>query len=424
MTKNNNTNIVFTGDLSFSAFFQKGYQDDNLISNDVLDFISDSNATIINYESPITPLKQTKKRRLAHRTDPEALDFIKDKFPKPILSFANNHMMDYRSIGFIDSVEEVIKKDIPFIGAGRNRNEASRYEIIGDDVKVGVLSIQYKQLRKISENFIGPLHEDMIGDVEKRLVELRPKVDWIVLIYHGGDEFLNAPMPYTRNLIKKYLKMDIDLIVAHHPHVVQGYEYFNNKMVFYSLGNFIFDTTYQRAQEGSEQGMLVKLTFNKKSYSFENLPVFINRELTKIEKGEDNPFFIDLTNKNYKQIWTYEAMRKKESLERAKVLRESELAEMEETKENKRIEHEQRVLAIALSKAKINQEESDQESDFSMEENDEPKNDKNNKSGFKRTLKKVYTKLITDRNQNYRALVMKFGRLRYKLFYKDSNPYD
>lgn len=59
----NNTNIVFTGDLSFSAFFQKGYQDSELISADVLDFIKGSNATVINYESPITPLKQTKKRR-------------------------------------------------------------------------------------------------------------------------------------------------------------------------------------------------------------------------------------------------------------------------------------------------------------------------------------------------------------------------
>ena len=67
------------------------------------------------------------------------------------------------------------------------------------------------------------------------------------MVYHGGDEFFHVPMPYIRKQLKGYLDWGCDIVVAHHPHVVQGYEMLGKKAIFYSLGNFIFDTDYQRA---------------------------------------------------------------------------------------------------------------------------------------------------------------------------------
>lgn len=432
------TKIAFTGDMSFSAFFQKGYQKNDLIDTSLLNFCNECDATVINYESPITPLKHTKKKRLAHRTDPEALDFIKKKFTYPILSFANNHMMDYKSIGFIDSIEETEKREIPFIGAGRNRDEASQYVIIGEETKVGILSVQYKMLRKLTKNFMGPLHESMIDDLQERITELRAQVDWIVLVYHGGDEFLHAPMPYTRKLIKTYLNMDIDIIVAHHPHVVQGYERLNGKLVFYSLGNFLFDSTYQRVQEGTDQGMLVRLLFSKDTYEFGNCPVAINREQFVVEKGVDSPFFIEITPKNYKRLWTYESARKPQVLENAKDLRVTELAEIKEQRLQQKLEHKERLEKVKLHRmvlegyTMLEPKEENEDSLLSEEQIDDSaeqllrqqkKQRRRSHRKTKRLVKRTLRKIFFEKQKNYRKWVLRVGRFMNKLFNRGRNVY-
>ena len=438
------TKLTFTGDMSFSAFFQKGYEKEELIADSILEFCNTSDATIINYESPITPLKYTNKKRLAHRTDPEALDFIQRKFTRPIFSFANNHMMDYKSVGFIDSIEETEKRNIEFIGAGRNREEASKTVIIGTDVKVGVISLQYKQLRNLTKNFMGPLHESMLEDLQKRLVELRKTVDWIVLVYHGGDEFLYAPMPYTRKLIKKYLKMDIDVIVAHHPHVVQGYETIKGKKVFYSLGNFIFDSTYQRAQEGTEQGMLVKLNFTKEAYTFDHLPIEINREQFLIEVGAENPHFVAIEKRHYKKLWSYEAARKPQILENAKVLRKAEMAEIRKNARRQKALYEQ---GIKKEKRRKREKERAAQAELfgettlvaTQQATTQGKAKKiGSKTGKKapkaqkkisrfekqqRVMKKMMRNIFVERQKNYRKWVLKIGRFRNRFFYGGGDLY-
>lgn len=425
------TRITFTGDMSFSAFFQKAYQKETLIHSEILDFCNQSDGTVINYESPITPLRHTRKKRLAHRTDPEALNFIKDKFKYPVLSFANNHMMDYKSVGFLDSLEETKKRDIAFIGGGSNREEASSYVIIGEEIKVGILSVQYKQLRKLTKNFIGPLHETMVEDIEQRLKELRPQVDWIVLVYHGGDEFLHAPMPYTRKLIKKFLKLDIDVIVAHHPHVVQGYEYFGDKLVFYSLGNFIFDSTYQRVQTGTDQGMLVGLNFYKENYTFDSCPIQINREALVIEPGEKSPFFMEIQPKNYRKLWTYEAARKPQVLENSKLLRRTELEQMKEGKRQRKLEQQERIVQAERYQMLL-QGISEEPSEVIFNENIEEETvkeilqEKKSRHLIKQTkkqLKKVVRTVFFNRQKNYRKMVLRMGRISNKLFNRGGNVY-
>ena len=77
---------------------------------------------------------------------------------------------------------------------------------------------------------------------------------------------LSASFCQTKKL-KKLLSFGADIIVAHHPHTVQGYEKINNKMIFYSLGNFIFDTDFQRAQKGTDKGIVLKIEFTKDEFS-------------------------------------------------------------------------------------------------------------------------------------------------------------
>lgn len=311
--KKKSTVISFAGDLSFSAKLQKEYLNEP-IDQKVLDYINDSNAVVINYESPITSNRNVYtvatgiKKRLKHRTDPEAMDYIKSAFKNPYLSFANNHMNDLLDIGIIDTIDNADAAGIKHFGSGRNLEETLSYRIIGDDVKVGIFSFQYKDFNRSDKKpFMGPIKEDNYKEIQQIIDSIKAAgADYTVAFYHGGTEFLHYPEPDKRKRIKKYLDMGCDVVVAHHPHVVQGYEYYGDKLAFYSLGNFYFDTDYQRSQADSDKGIIIKVTFGEDGVSFETRSIKINRDEERTYFTDDNEYFINIEKDNYKSLWSKE----------------------------------------------------------------------------------------------------------------------
>ena len=126
----NKVSIGFTGDFSFSGHFVGCHTKEDLIASDILAFLNKNDANVINFESPVTPCRVSNKKRLVHRCPVEVLDYVQDKFKNPVLSLANNHMMDYGRIGMIDTLEAMEQYNMPFIGAGYSAKDAARYEII------------------------------------------------------------------------------------------------------------------------------------------------------------------------------------------------------------------------------------------------------------------------------------------------------
>lgn len=99
--------------------------------------------------------------------------------------------------------------------------------------------------------------------IEQTILEIKSKCRGCILVAHGGEEFANLSAPYTRSRYIKYLEYGADIVVSHHPHICMSYETVGSKAIFYSLGNFIFDTDYQRAQFHTDRSVLLKLCFNK-----------------------------------------------------------------------------------------------------------------------------------------------------------------
>lgn len=419
---NNKFSIGFTGDLGFSGYFAGAYDKPDLLDNNLKTFFKENDATVINYENPITACRITKKKRLAHRSDPHALDFVKATFNNPVLSFANNHLMDYGYIGMIDTIENTEAAGIPYIGAGRNVDDASKMIVLGSDVKIGIMSMQYKKYMVANDVHGGPFHEKFDFYIKKRIEEFKNKVDWLVLVYHGGDEFLYSPMPYIRKQLKKYLDWGCDIIVAHHPHVVQGYEYFGNKAVFYSLGNFIFDTDYQRAQDGVDKGMLLRINFTKDNFTFENMPTFIDTSNRTVSQGVSDPHFIDIGKVNYTALWTSEAARKPLVMKNAAELKEQEFEEKQilAEKESLRVEQLKRAHIMNLIKKNL----ADDSDLDNFDENNEEEESKPTKKSFYKKLRSAYRKIIINAPANKRSFKLKFGRILYKLFYRNKNIFD
>ena len=96
--------------------------------------------------------------------------------------------------------------------------------------------------------------------------------------------------------------MGADIVVGHHPHVPMNYETFPGKAIFYSLGNFVFDTDYQRSQFNTEFGLFIKLHFTESAFSFEPFGIEIDRNVDHIVKGEISPIFTDVQEEEYKLL--------------------------------------------------------------------------------------------------------------------------
>ena len=411
--------IGFTGDLSFSGYFKGCEADDSLLDDGIKDFLNKNDYNVINFESPVTPSRISKKKRLAHRCGDEALDFVKRNIKNPVLSFANNHMMDFGYIGVIDTIDSCKAKKLPCIGIGLNVKKAARFAVLGDEIKVAVLAIEYKKYLVANETTGGPLHESKKDEIKAAIKAMKQTADYAVVVYHGGDEFLNAPMPYIRRQLKQYLAWGADAVVAHHPHVVQGYEYVGKKPIFYSLGNFVFDTDYQRVQENTENGMLLSLRFTREGISFDSQATHIDREVHKVVCGDDRRFFTDVS-KGYDKLWSREAARKKDTKDRAEKLKEEELAEREERVETERVRIEAIQKAAELKKAMY--EKSDREiAEEGVEgasDTDAEEETVENKKTLHDLSKAMYKRLVVKRQDNVRAVVIRFGALKAKTIYR------
>ena len=300
---NNCIRLVFTGDISFSEHFINCWQNDGCLSDEVKKYLKASDYVIANLESPISEQEISSNRQLNHRSPAGAGRYLADNNIR-VWNLANNHITDCGDEGLLDTLYYAEKNSCQTIGAGKNLHEASEAIILGDKIKVGVLSVARPWgFLKSNENKPGAFTWEKKELFTKKIAELRRKADYIVVVVHGGDEFCNIPMPYIRDRYIDFLNIGADIIVAHHPHVVQNYEMIGNKVIFYSLGNFIFDTDNQRDFAHTDVGELVGINFTRSGFAHDSLAIKINRNNHTVDVGTEPAIFRNIDEKEYKNIW-------------------------------------------------------------------------------------------------------------------------
>ena len=297
------TSIAFTGDIAFSKYFKDHWNKD-FLDGKITDFLRQSNHVVANVECPLTDSVVSSKMEINHFSTPEAGSWLPKIFAD-IWTLANNHILDCGEAGMSDTIACARKYGAVTVGAGKNIDEACQYISLPGDGDIGILAITYKRAEFIRATQTSPgcLLFDEPKRIQKVIAEIKAKHRWCVVIAHGGDEFSNLPLPYMRKLYRRILKMGADVVVGHHPHVVQNYETVGDKLIFYSLGNFVFDTDYQRLQKYSEYGVLLKLHFTQDAIRWEYLATQVNRASQTVEASNPPEIFCQLTEKDYRLLW-------------------------------------------------------------------------------------------------------------------------
>ena len=300
------SSIVFTGDIGFDRYMYGKWNDENLLSREVLDFLHSGDHVVANVEGPVAPVEQNTTKdgvqQLLHTIDPEAVKVL-NKMNADIWNICNNHIMDAGEYGIKTTLEIAQENDVKTIGAGMNIDEARKPVIINEAGGIGLFGVGYQRAcRKADENKAGCYSWSDLDAIQETINEIKAQCRWCVVVAHAGEEFTPLPSPYTRERYHKYLEMGADAVVAHHPHVPMNYETVGDKIIFYSLGNFIFDTDYQRAQYNTEYGILVKLNFTETELSWEPMGLEILRGEEHVVKAPLPRIFVDVQQEEFELL--------------------------------------------------------------------------------------------------------------------------
>ncbi|MCQ2523364.1 MAG: CapA family protein [Lachnospiraceae bacterium] len=300
------TSLLFTGDIGFDKYMDRKWEDENLLSSDVLNYLQDTDHLIINVEGPLSKGDKVEVKNgvkaLQHSMDPAAVTFF-NKIGADVWNICNNHIMDSGAAGMEDTLSEAVKAGVKTLGAGMNLDEASKPVIFPEAGGIGMIGVGYQRAcRKASEDTPGCFSWSDMELIKSRIDEIKKTCRWCIVVAHGGEEFTALPSPYVRKRYIDYLDMGADIVVSHHPHVPMNYETFPGKVIFYSLGNFVFDTDYQRSQFNTEKGLFVKLNFTEESFSFEPFGIRIDRETDHVLAAGLPKIFVDVNENEYEKL--------------------------------------------------------------------------------------------------------------------------
>jgi len=160
-----------------------------------------------------------------------------------VMTLANNHILECGVDSLELSVDILNKNNISNFGAGSDIEQARRpYFIEKNGLKIGFLGYSTQDKQSATETSAGssPIIKE---DIKSNITAIRDQVDVLIVSLHFGLTYMNYPNDEGIELAHNVIDWGADLILGHHPHVVQGIEEYNNKLIIYSLGEFLFDPT-------------------------------------------------------------------------------------------------------------------------------------------------------------------------------------
>jgi poly-gamma-glutamate synthesis protein (capsule biosynthesis protein) len=162
------------------------------------------------------------------------------------LTTANNHSLDKGEQGVINTLDYLDSINIMHTGTSRSVDEENQFSIVTiNDITLGIISYTYgtNGLKEPSgkEYLVNNFNVD---EIKEDIILLEPDVDLVILSLHYGTEYINYPRDHERIVYQELIEAGIDILLGHHPHVIQPAEYFERTdgskgLIYYSLGNFI-----------------------------------------------------------------------------------------------------------------------------------------------------------------------------------------
>ena len=244
--------IVFAGDIYLSDHVMEAYEaagDDisGVLSEGYQAEIEAADYFVANEEFPFSNRgEQAKDKQYTFRVDPKYVSMFKD-MDIDLVTLANNHTLDFGTEALLDTVKTLDEAGIKHVGAGKN---------LADAGKPVIVSIKGKRIAFIGATRVIPEADWAAGESSPGLLAaysdtalineikaVRDEADIVIVYMHWGQERHEYPNEVQKTLAHAIVDAGADLVIGAHPHVLQGFEYYKDVPIAYSLGNFIFGSS-------------------------------------------------------------------------------------------------------------------------------------------------------------------------------------
>lgn len=232
--------INFVGDVAIFKEYERKQHDP--FAHTIL---PGSSFNVANFEFPL-PSDDTEKKFY----DVDDNYRVTDKFSRQLqigkfnlYSLANNHIQDYGADGIIKTIEKISSAGSDFFGAGTKPFNTAEYKIQG--ISFLFIAFVKKGRWDRKEGEIGPDPYDM-GYLLPLIASKKSEHDHVIVFPHWGTELVDAPDPCDVINARKMIDAGASCVIGHHPHVSQGCELYNNGVIAYSLGSFIYLPDFEK----------------------------------------------------------------------------------------------------------------------------------------------------------------------------------
>ncbi len=255
--------IVAVGDLSFNGRYHRllDRHGPQYPLRQVLPHWGDADLRLGNLESPLTARPKVSPAKCTLRGAPRAIDTLQHaRFD--FVSVANNHMMDFGPDGLAETCDKLDAAGIAYAGAGNHRRAACSPAVLTrNGLAIGLLAycdVDQDSALYADERSPG-VAPARLDSCLRQICELRPHVDWLIIQLHWGQEMAQLPSPQQRDWARRFADAGADLVLGHHPHVLQPLEIINGMPVLYSLGDFIFSDMFWRGRHTNGDGFVARM---------------------------------------------------------------------------------------------------------------------------------------------------------------------
>ncbi|MFL0572802.1 CapA family protein [Priestia megaterium] len=247
---------TMVGDIMLGRNVEKvtNRQGQDYLFRNVESYFKNADYSTANFDHPVTANDEypAQDKPILLRTDEQSVKTLKN-LNFSVLNVANSHSMDYLERGLNDTVKAFNQSKMDFVGMGGNLEEASNinYQTV-NGIKIATLGFTdtYTAYSAANDNDPGilPAKPEIFIPL---IQEAKEKANLVVVHAHWGEEYDTTPSPRQKGLAKAMADAGADIILGHHPHVLQPIDTYKNTVIFYSLGNFVFDQGWSASRESA-----------------------------------------------------------------------------------------------------------------------------------------------------------------------------
>jgi poly-gamma-glutamate capsule biosynthesis protein CapA/YwtB (metallophosphatase superfamily) len=244
---------------------------------DVKPFLEAAQIAFVNLEGPISDTgSQATWKEYTFRARPALVQGLTSA-GIDVVSLANNHSMDYGAAALLDTIARLNEAGVQHAGAGANASAASAPALLISPAGiVAVLAFTDIIPGGFAATAKSPGVSGTTPDRERLLAAVaaaKKKADFVIVSFHWGTEYTGRAGQDQRTLAHQVVDAGADLVLGHHPHVIQGLELYHDRLIAYSLGDFVWDH-YSR-QTG--EAFVLRVTVPREGLpSAELVPVYLD----------------------------------------------------------------------------------------------------------------------------------------------------